>query len=382
MKGASVMSIVASLLSVGCQADTRPLRPGDAAEVGEDRGAAADAGRTDTGESPDAGAEAAAAAAHAFCDAHIELSAARNAECKGGELTYWRQYLDEAGISRSCHSLAREVALGRLSFDAAAATQCEQAVAERVCERVRPALGPWALITEPEAVRRASFCGGVFLPKSGLGEPCSRHSCAEGRCAEGAACPPSCMATTTATTGEFCDYLHVCSTGNFCVAPSRCQPPGLVGDRCGDVDLAICPGGSYCDAQSEVCTSVAAGGACNPRGLDGLTDPCTLAGDFRCSPGVGGATCMRALLWGAPCDGTRDGRCTDGLYCQADGSGEYACRGLRFAGEACERMLVCVSLKCTDGVCVGFRPDGAACFSGRDCESARCVAGRCEAGCG
>lgn len=224
---------------------------------------------------------------------------------------------------------------GVVTFDAAAATACIEALTERACDAnpAKPVSACQAVLAvvggRPGA--RCGLCGdGAECDRPGptscgtcvarqpfrfpqLGEPCFSPLVDGPGCDDGLACSVTCEPFKVQ--GEACD-VGQCRPGLQCSA-QVCVPFGDVNEAC-EPPSRSCKGGLWCDA-----------GRCVPN-----PEP------------------------GEPCP---DGTCS-----QHPGQ-----------GEACDGLCATADLRCLDATCVEAKARGEGCQADNECVSWRCVDGRC-----
>ncbi len=243
--------------------------------------------------------------------------------------------------------LAAAVAAGSVEYDAAAAADCLEAIAERGCRFDDP---------DPEV------CDNVFRGKVGRNAPCLSSA----ECAGDAVCgfAPGCRAEDACCVGAcrvFADPLaigEVCSFGGVgCVETAYCAPDAVTGlpTVCtarvkpgGDCSIGqTCAEGSDCDGS--VCRKVELRAAGEP--CDGSFVRCEEPAQCLYREDGEPRVCVVAGELGAPCDSSNGLGCSRvDTFCDDGPDGSGLCVLLPGEGQACAYGHECLPyLDCHDG---------------------------------
>jgi hypothetical protein len=408
--------------------------PGDAASDTGLPDAASDAGLPDARLPPPTTTELTD-----FCSAFAAKSYARLTRCQPLLYPAQARVTVVADIVQRCVGVARDLALGRFAFDAAAARACLDEPDPSSCTRficpnvLKPtrAHGAACFGVSTDGIRllssarsdcahgyceqRNELCAGVCRPRASDG-PCSNSDA----CEAGTSCSYDARCTPTPGAGQSC-LQSDCAEGLRCVVRfgggSHCEAtetppaPSKLGERC---DLA-CEWGSYCadpdgdGPQLKTCLGAKPDGAeCNNehdeecRSLYCVSDYSSPPGTCTARPAEGeacngsdpclaGLTCMadnkchRAGDAGEPCGAGGDANCKAGLWCA---SGTWTCEQPRNEGQPCKRLgascrpgLFCACTDDEDDVSCFTEPEGVCrrlLAAGQRCkENTSCVSNSC-----
>jgi hypothetical protein len=227
-----------------------------------------------------------------------------------------------ATLSVRCDSLATEVQVGRIVYDASHAADCLAAVTGLSCT----GLGGGG---EPAACRLA------LLGQVASGSVCYDNAdCPSGYCSAAAgACPGLCVAYAAA--GGACSRSDHCAAGLACDGTSgTCKTASAAGGAC------PCQAGLYCNG-SGLCAAQQTTGACSTTTPEqcALGTTCLGSPGPTCQPLVGaGGACT--LIGGAS-------QCGLGYQCVSS-----VCVAIPAVGEACTAGEPCVGGTCNGTVCV------------------------------
>lgn len=277
-----------------------------------------------------------------------------------------------AGCEFSFSGLIGSVALGRLSFDAAAGKACVEGFAAAVDQCSSPGDTPLS-----------GSCGRMFRVNVALGDQCGPRDdglgCADGQgvCSSSGECQALpgaglpcnagscagdlicvgdvCVAFTSLPnlpSGSDCSDPIVCAKGLACVA-GKCAAATPVGGECRD--SIECGRSMMCDIQSAR--------SCRPKALE--NEPCEgdgCADGLGCDVFLGMPRCKKLAVAGESCAGGV-ALCAPGTYCDND-----KCRALPAKDDVCYFGQCAKGLVCSaDQKCVEPVAKGEPCNSSDGC---------------
>ena len=314
-----------------------------------------------------------------FCRQWSEAQDARNAECMGGPKG---ARFSSAEITSFCAEAAKSLAAKRISYDAAQATTCINAIKTASCDSDREHAYAY------DACNKAM---GGAVPVDGacyhMGECVKDSMCS----ATNTTCPGKCIAYPKA--GETCGgTTPICNHGLSCVTASGASSATCVaeleaGATCTGGNLANCKQGTYCDNTTTKCT-VPANGNCQVVGYG-----CTPKNYCKPSaPSSSTGTCTVSRKAGETCTQATTGtvsECERFTYCAATGK----CTGPGAVGAECGFIVPGELAACADsycdtigstgkGTCKAYKAVGDACTSDNECGAGYCTAAfKCAAAC-
>jgi hypothetical protein len=269
---------------------------------------------------------------------------------KGFTCSFANPALFVADSTALCDVLGKEVAAGRVTFDATKAPACEAAIGSLTCADYFAEAFPAA-------------CIGVLGGTVGNGGNCYHDlSCANGYCdATLEVCPSTCKA--------FVQANGACSQGQECapdlsrtgpIGSETCQPMSNLDGPC------PCRPGLWCDPSGNTCKALQSSGSCDPTLNQCTEDHVCVGSPSTCQPIVGqGGSCA-----------VDPGVCGAGWECVGT-----TCAAPPGLGEPCE--MLCSAGYCnylgTPAVCTPHKALGADCQFPFECASGACTAGKCVA---
>ena len=256
--------------------------------------------------------------------------------CGAAEPSYVDDCVAELNRPVVAAGVKAQVAVGTLSYDSAAATECLAAFRAATAAAAPNACAEPALSWSPPCYKM------LTLNAVDSGSPCL----------DSQASSSSCKEKTDVCAGPRCNQT--------------CQPSGALGQPC--TSGYSCNPGYYCDTATQTCaTPLPAGSPCTIYGSCDSSSYCDM------SRGL----CMRLPVDGEPCASATP-PCAAGAYCP-DLWGHANCRAYIPLGGTCG-STACVPFAYCDGsnTCVARKASGVSCTVGKECEeNLICMAGRC-----
>ncbi len=304
-----------------------------------------------------------------FCASYVDTLINRLQDCQGGSAAALETSFQ---TSSPCDGIDVDVAAGRVSFAAGAASACLGEIKALDCGSLAASRGV------------PSDCARVFQGTVPVGGDCfpialpGAQECVAGsHCVADSHCPGVCQ--PDGTLGESCDpSIGHCAAGLTCnytdIGQAICvaAPPEVsVGSPCAGSDdcesagaLLVCEGpagpidgvSSAPPAGSGTCQKPAAHGPCNTK------DECSTNNCVAAVPGTTTGVCMPGKVVGDTCI-PGAGQCGRGTYCGAAGK----CVELPVVGQSCAgnagEGTACINGYCSPltNTCAAFLTTGTAC---------------------
>jgi hypothetical protein len=216
--------------------------------------------------------------------------------------------------------------------------------------------------TPCDAIASSFVSGSVSSSQPGLGQDCSKSSCADGLYCTNPTYLPDRQALTCAVcnmlpaSGQDCTMSgYRCADGFYCqtsrTGTAACAAVGSTGAMCASSDQCA---STFCNPNTKSCD---AGGNAG--------DPCTMSTDCRPEMFCGSGHCSKLLKNGSTCTG--DGQC-------ANTTCTMGVCGLANGSACSNNSNACASSYCdsTSQQCAAGKADGQACASANECASGWC----------
>lgn len=311
------------------------------------------------------------------------------------EAAYVEAQCEEESSAVYGTDLAKAIAAGKATFDAAQAQACIDGLKARGCGRTPPAVDQACEQAVRGTVAAGGSCNWLYECATGRCEPESAGACpatCKPVAGNGASCPdPACdfraglrcidnVCSALHTAGQKCKSVDDCGVDFYCDATDQCAARG--GELASCEENGQCAAGLFCDVSSEggLCKKqIAPGQACTATSLGAIRNACVdgsvCKGFAFTKTASTKGTCTALGDVGAACAATADVTgCAEGLVCTNGKCAEKPVSGSCAQDDDCKEGVA----YCDGAACQLLKDAGAACADAKECESHFCDPGTAQ----